>query len=150
MCFLLQCVLCYNYITNSEAEWQGVKKLYVAWVLACVAVEVSVLWFFWIIDCSDHVTDWFFSLSLIPLSSHSPTVTLDTGCFVSIVFVSRETTSKTSTSWAEICQRPSSSTIHRKPLHIRWIPNTKPSASCFLQLVINEHQFCRKKKRSEN
>lgn len=55
---------------------QQTQKLMQAWtkrcrankapsVLACAAVEVSVLWFFWIIDRTGFVTDWFFFFSCL-------------------------------------------------------------------------------------
>ena len=58
----------------------------------------------------DLTIDWF---------SSSP-LTLDTGCFVSIVSVYKGTTSRTWISLEETCPRPSLLTIHLKPLHIRW------------------------------
>lgn len=87
----------------------------------------------------------FFSPSLSPhlLLLSFPTETVDTGCSGSIVSASRETTSRTSTSWAETCQRPSSLTIHRKPLHTRWTSDTKPDVVamwCYQHTAVNVNQ----------
>lgn len=77
------------------------------------AVSVVVLLNYW----SLWPCHWLIAPPALPLSLSC--VTVDTGCFASIVCASRETTSRTSTFWAEICQRPSSLIIHHKPLPTR-------------------------------
>lgn len=61
MCFLLVCLITAQLTQKLIAVWLSSKALWYAALSARAAAEVSVLWFFWIID---HCSHWFFFLLL--------------------------------------------------------------------------------------